>query len=126
MPRTGWLAGGSVLGALLASSCCILPLALFSLGISGAWMSNLTVLEPYQPIFVALTLLALAGGFYSAYRRPRCSCSANTPGNDDRCGTGGYCGTRLADRVFKIALWSATLLVTLALAWPYLAPRLLG
>lgn len=126
MPRTGWLAGGSVLGALLASSCCILPLALFSLGIGGAWMSHLTALEAYQPIFVALTLLPLAGGFYSAYRRPRRSCRANASGNDDQCGTGGYCGTRLADRISKIALWSATLLVTLALTWPYLAPRLLG
>ena len=49
-PSTGkvpWAAAGGMLGALAASSCCILPLALFTLGISGAWIANLTALAPY-------------------------------------------------------------------------------
>jgi len=29
------------------------------LGISGAWISDLTVLEPYRPIFIAAALAAL-------------------------------------------------------------------
>lgn len=113
--RRGLLASGSVIGALLASSCCILPLVLFSLGIGGAWMSNLTALEPYQPYFLGITLVMLGAGFYSVYARPGRACS-----------THGYCGTALADRVIKIALWGATGLAALALAWPYLVPRLLG
>src|SRR3546814_4499833 len=48
--RTGWAAAGSILGAIAASSCCILPLVLFSLGAGGAWIANLTALAPYQPI----------------------------------------------------------------------------
>ncbi len=40
---------GGFLGALAASSCCILPLVLFSLGVSGAWIGNFTQLAPYQP-----------------------------------------------------------------------------
>ena len=36
-----WASGGT-LGAILASSCCIAPLLLLSLGISGAWIGNLT------------------------------------------------------------------------------------
>ena len=36
------VAVGGVLAALAASSCCIVPLALFGLGISGAWIANLT------------------------------------------------------------------------------------
>ena len=40
--KAGWAAAGGILGALAASSCCILPLALFMLGISGAWIGNLT------------------------------------------------------------------------------------
>jgi mercuric ion transport protein len=118
--RKGWLAGGSVIGAILASSCCILPLVLFSLGIGGAWMSNLTALEPYQPYFLAMTVLLLGAGFYSVYRKPNSACSA------DACSTDGYCGTPVAERVTKIALWSATALVALVLAWPYMAPYLLG
>jgi mercuric ion transport protein len=119
--RKGLLASGSVIGAILASSCCILPLVLFSLGIGGAWMSNLTALKPYQPYFLAMTVLLLGAGFYSVYRKPKNACSA-----DGTCSTDGYCDTPLADRVIKIALWSATALVALALAWPYIAPQLLG
>jgi len=46
-PKTGLrplLAGG--LAALLASVCCIGPLLLIMLGVNGAWIGNLTALEP--------------------------------------------------------------------------------
>jgi mercuric ion transport protein len=38
------MAAGGLLGALAASSCCILPLVLFGLGVSGAWIGNFTQL----------------------------------------------------------------------------------
>ncbi|WP_342634038.1 mercuric transporter MerT family protein [Mesorhizobium waimense] len=44
--RQRLLVAGGLLGALAASSCCIVPLVLFSLGIGGAWISNLTALAP--------------------------------------------------------------------------------
>ncbi len=50
------VATGGILGAIAASSCCIAPLVLFSLGSSGAWIGNLTALAPYQPYFIAATL----------------------------------------------------------------------
>ena len=53
---------GGILGAIAASSCCIAPLVLFSLGISGAWIGNLTALAPYQPYFIAATLACLGYG----------------------------------------------------------------
>ena len=53
------LTAGGVLGAIAASSCCILPLALFGLGVSGAWIGNLTRLAPYQPYFIAATVACL-------------------------------------------------------------------
>ena len=118
--RKGLLASGSVIGAILASSCCILPLVLLSLGIGGAWMSNLTALAPYQPYFVIATLMMLGAGFYNVYRKPKNICNA------DACGMDGYCGTPLAERVIKVALWTATALVVLAFAWPYVAPLFLG
>src|SRR5258708_21257504 len=43
---------GGILGALAASSCCIVPLILFSLGIGGAWIGNLTALAPYKPLSI--------------------------------------------------------------------------
>jgi mercuric ion transport protein len=107
------LAAGGLLGALAASSCCILPLALFSLGIGGAWIGNLTVLAPYQPIFVAITLAILGFGFYRVYR-PQVACAE-----------GAACARPLSNRLVKLSLWGATLLVALALAFPYLAPLIL-
>jgi hypothetical protein len=65
------IAVGGILGALAAASCYVVPFALFTLGISGAWISNLTALEPYQPIFAAVTFGFLGYGFYLVYRRPK-------------------------------------------------------
>jgi mercuric ion transport protein len=113
--RQRWLVVGGVLGAVASSSCCILPVALFSLGASGAWLGNLSALSPYQPIFVAITLGFLASGFWLAYRRPKAACDGSAA-----------CARPASSGIVKAALWSATLLVTAALAFPYLAPALLG
>ena len=56
--RAALFAGG--LAAILASTCCLGPLILLSLGISGAWIGNLTLLEPYRPIFIGVALIALS------------------------------------------------------------------
>ena len=47
----GALAAGG-LAALLASTCCLGPLVLVTLGFGGAWIGNLTALEPYRPVFL--------------------------------------------------------------------------
>lgn len=110
-----YLAVGSVFGSIGASACCILPLALFSAGAGGAWIGNLTALAPYQWIFTTLTLALLAGGFYLVYRRPKAACA------DDEA-----CARPLRRRLVKVALWSSTVLVAAAIAFPYVAPALLG
>ncbi|MBT3306263.1 MAG: mercury transporter MerT [Alphaproteobacteria bacterium] len=109
------MAFGSVLGALAASSCCILPLVLFSLGAGGAWIGNLTALAPYQPFFVAVTVCFLGAGFYMVYRKPKL----------DACEAGTVCARPGADRINKIALWSSSVLVALAVAFNFWAPILL-
>lgn len=106
---------GSVFGAIAASSCCILPLVLFSLGVGGAWIGNLTALAPYQPYFVAFTVVCLSAGFYFVYRKPKL----------EACGPDGTCGTPSSNRVAKTALWMATVLVSAAVAFNYVAPVLL-
>jgi mercuric ion transport protein len=111
--RTRLVAGGSLLGGLAATSCCILPLVLFSLGISGAWIANLTALAPYKPYFAAGTLVLLSYGFYLVYLRPRQACAD------------GSCARPLPNRLVKSSLWIATVLVAAALAFDYVAPLLL-
>jgi len=55
-----WAALGGLGAAIGSTACCILPLVLFSLGISGAWIGTLTSLNQYQPWFVAVALLCFA------------------------------------------------------------------
>lgn len=105
---------GGILAALGAGACCVVPFALFTLGISGAWISNLTVLEPYQPIFAAVTLGFLGSGFYLVYRKPKVACAEGT-----------YCAKPNSGRTAKIGLWTATVLVIIALGFPKLAPLFL-
>lgn len=103
---------GSILAAIGAASCCVIPFTLATLGISGAWIGNFTALAPYQPYFLGLAALLLAAGFVLVYRK-RAACADGT-----------YCARPASDRIARIALWSAAALVVLAVAFPYAAPRL--
>ena len=118
--RRGLIATGGVLGALAMSSCCILPLVLFSLGITGAWIGNLAALYPYKLYFLVPTAGFLAGGLYLAYRKPQAPAWEGAA-----CGSDGYCGTPISDRINKTVLWASTVLVLAALTFPYYAPLLL-
>src|SRR5260221_9693429 len=69
------MAAGGLLGALAASSCCIFPLVLFSLGVSGAWIGNFTRLAAYQPYFIAATLAFLGYGYWLVYRSSTRACA---------------------------------------------------
>jgi mercuric ion transport protein len=105
---------GGILAALGAASCCVVPFTLFTLGISGAWISNLTALEPYQPIFAAITFGLLACGFHLVYRKPKMACVE-----------GSYCAKPSSARAAKFGLWVAAVLVVIALGFPKLAPLFL-
>ncbi len=91
--REGLYAAGGLIGALLASSCCILPFLLLTLGVGGAWIGSLTVLAPYQPIFMMVAIGLLAAGFWQIYRKPKNACASGT-----------FCTTPASGRVIRIAL----------------------
>ena len=68
-----------------ASVCCLGPFVLLATGVNGAWMSQLMILEPYQPIFVliVLALFAAAGRkiFYASNKaNPLNDCSISSVG----------------------------------------------
>jgi mercuric ion transport protein len=106
---------GGLLGAVAASSCCILPLVLFSLGVSGAWIGNFTRLAPYQPYFIALTVGCLGYGYWLVYRSTKLACA-----------DGDACARRLPNRLVKTGLIVASLLVVAALGFDFLAPLFLN
>jgi mercuric ion transport protein len=113
--QPGLVAAGGVLGALAASSCCILPLILFSLGVSGAWIGNFTRLAPYQPWFIAATMAFLGYGYWLVYRSTRVACAE-----------GQSCARPLPSRIVKTGLILATILVFIALGFDFIAPLLLN
>ncbi len=108
--RTGsgaLLVGG--LAAILASTCCLGPLVLVALGLSGAWIGNLTLLEPYRPFFIVGALVAL---FFAGRRifRPAHACEP-----------GEMCAVPQTRRVYKIVFGIVSALVLVALVYPYVA-----
>ena len=103
------IAAGGLLAALGAASCCVIPFALFTLGVSGAWIGNLTALEPYQPLFALLALGLVGYGAYRVYSKRKADCLP-----------GAYCANSSSDRLAKIGLWAATGLVIVAVGFPYI------
>lgn len=106
--RGALLTGG--LAAILASTCCLGPLALISLGVSGAWISNLTLLEPYRPLLIGASLVAL----FLAWRRiwrPAANCKP-----------GEVCALPQINRRYKLLFGVVAALLIIAFGFPLVAP----
>lgn len=101
------MAGG--LAALFASACCLGPLVLIMAGISGAWISHLAALEPYQPLFMGASLVAL---FFAARKiwRPAAACEP-----------GQVCATPSINRTYKLLFGVVVLLLVAAMGFPLIA-----
>lgn len=88
---TQGVAAAGLAAGLLASSCCLVPLLLVSAGIGGAWMSRLTALSPYQPLFLGMAAATLGWGFWRSYRRD--------------CASGELCANPGRVRIARLFLW---------------------
>ena len=110
MKETAPLAAG-VASAIGASACCVLPLALVSVGVGGAWLAQLRALERFYPILVALAVAAFAYVFYRLYLRPA------------PCDAGAACAAETPRRNQRIAFWTALViakgLILFPLVYPY-------
>jgi mercuric ion transport protein len=95
------------LAAILASTCCLGPLVLVALGLSGAWIGNLTRLEPYRPFFIAGALIALFFAGRHIFR------PAQT------CDPGDACAIPRTRSVYKVLFVTVCALVVIALTFPY-------
>ena len=106
MKTQGVTLAGSVIGGILASVCCIGPLVFALLGISGAAFAQR--FEPLRPYFLVATYALLAGAFYSTYRPAA-----------KECGPGEACEMPRTNRVGKVMLWIAAVVVLLTTAFPW-------
>lgn len=106
--RGALVAGG--MAAILASTCCLGPLVLISLGFSGAWIGNLTVLEPYRPIFLGVALVSMFFAWRRVFRPAQV------------CKPGGVCAIPQVRSSYKLLFWVVAVLVLVALGFPYVLP----
>jgi mercuric ion transport protein len=105
----GTLIAGGV-AAILASTCCLGPLLLVTLGLSGAWIGNLTLLEPYRPLFIGAALVSLFLAYRGIFRPAHV------------CRLGEVCALPRVRKAYKVVFWSVSALVAIALAFPYILP----
>ena len=105
--RTALFTGG--IAAVLASVCCLGPLLLVTVGVSGAWIGNLTRLEPYRPIFIVIAEVALFFAWRSIYRPAQA------------CRPGEVCALPQTRRLYKVLFWASVALTSLALVYPSFA-----
>jgi len=107
--------GPSALGALAMTSCCILPLGLVSLGVTGVFIGRLGALYQYHWYFLAFAVAALAYGFWKAYR----------PVTTENCAS-GTCANPVNRTFMRSVLWGSAFIVLVALVFQGLAPVLLN
>jgi mercuric ion transport protein len=80
------------------------------LGVSGAWIGNLTVLEPYRPLFIGVAVVALAFAYRQLFR-PTAAC---TPRD--------VCAVPRVRAAHKALFGLVAVLIVIAVSYPYIAP----
>src|ERR1700737_1878858 len=98
--------------ALFASLCCVPPLMFLALGVSGAWIGQLTALEPYRPLFILVMLGFLALAFRQLYLLPQ------------RCEPGETCADPRRVRRQRRIFWVVVVGLVALIAFPWFAPLL--
>ncbi len=101
---------GTVVAALGASLCCILPVAVAVFGVGSAALG--AKLEPLRPYFLVLTAAILGFAFYRAYR-------------PEPCEPGQACAVPANRRWQRILLWIVAAFALALTTFPYYAGSLL-
>jgi len=118
---------GTLLSAIVASSCCWLPLLLLAVGVSSAGVAS--TLEAYRLIFIAVTFGALAAAFFFTNRRRKAAtaqdgrCESQTTAKEDCCATGRRVDSMSLN---KVTLWLVTILAVAFLFSPSYVGAFLG
>lgn len=98
---------GGVLAGIGASTCCLGPFLLISLGVSGSWIGALSAMEVYRPYLMVIALIFIALAFRKLYLVPQ-SCDIDSP-----CASPAYLKKQ------RIIFWIATLFILAIMTFPY-------
>lgn len=96
---------------IAASLCCLGPLVLVMLGVGGAWVSKLSVLEPYRPYFLTVALIFLFMAYRKIYKAPSAA----------ECVPGSLCALPQTNRIYKWLLWLVAAFIGFSMVFPYFA-----
>jgi len=97
---------GSVVAAIVASLCCIGPVAVAFIGVGS--IGVFAVFESFRPYVIGLTAMLLGLAFYLAYRKREVKCED------------GSCTIESAGKWNNLSVWLATFAASAAIAFPYL------
>jgi len=112
-PESASIAAG-VISALGASTCCVLPLILVSVGVGGAWVAQLRELERFYYVFIAFAIGAFGYAFYRLYLVP-------TP-----CAPDTACASPQVRRRQRIAFWVTLVTAKALVLSPFYVSYFLG
>ena len=108
-PRQGRWIGAALAATIGASACCVGPLLLVTLGVTGASVGALTALEPVRPVFIALALTLFAVAYRRLYR------------TEAACDPAATCATPRIRRRQRAVFWLTALLAAALVAFPWYA-----
>ena len=103
----------AVLSSVVASTCCVVPLILVLVGITGAWMAGLQALKPFVTVFTLIALGSLGWAGYLVFR-PQ-------PSNTACAADEAEC-TTLACRTTRKVFMACAAFVAALLLFPFAAP----
>jgi mercuric ion transport protein len=102
------------LGAVVASSCCVIPLGLAALGAGASVLGGLELVAAWRVPFLTISALAIVGGWGAWWwKRPVA------------CVSGSACASPERSRATLALLLCALAIVLAAGSWGYIDPMLL-
>ncbi|MFV2055295.1 MAG: mercuric transporter MerT family protein [Thiohalomonadales bacterium] len=103
----------SIITGIAASTCCVGPLVLLTLGISGSWIGNLSAMEPFRPYLMGLTLIFLGLVFRKLYLVSP-ACAVDAP-----------CATPSNLKMQRILFWVVSAFILIVMTFPWYGPYFL-
>lgn len=110
----GGLAAFAGLGAILASSCCVLPLGLAAVGASAGVFGAFQTLAEWRIPLLSVAGVSVLGGWFTWWKKRNADC----------CSTSS-CSTNVGTNTSVILLSLSTLIIVLGLSWENIEPLLL-
>ncbi|NDB62052.1 mercury transporter MerT [bacterium] len=110
----GGLAAFAGIGAILASSCCVIPLVLAAVGASAGIFGAFQTLAEWRMPLLSVAVLSIIGGWFTWWKKRNVICSSVVS-----------CSTSTRSNTSVTLLSISSLIIVLGLSWEYIEPLLL-